>query len=441
MVELQVPDISPLIAFLPQFESLNGSISGSAALSGSLSEPVIDGGVELLHGNIVMSDLGLDLSDIYFLAETTDGLLYSIDGEMQSCAGGLTIDGSLNLGDDEAVSILNVNGDNFEFCNSATFQLTVSPDIQIRTQGRNIMITGDVSVPQADIRPAGGTGSGAISASPDQVIIDSSADEQALPLLINSEVNVHLGDQVRFTGFGLKTRLTGNLEITDPPRKPTLARGELQLVDGTFEAYGQSLDIEEGRIIYAGGPLYQPGIVFRAVRRPNRNVEVGFNVTGSVTSPQLEMFSFPAMSQAEQLSWLTTGRPLSALSSGESSSLTQTALALSLAGDSAIADRIGNRLGLDQFGIAASGAGFEGEQGGQSSLTIGKYLSPRLFISYAIGVFEPVNIFRAEFSLNNHWKLVTETDGVNNRGDIFYEIEKGSVSGNLPVEDENSELE
>jgi translocation and assembly module TamB len=153
------------------------------------------------------------------------------------------------------------------------------------------------------------------------------------------------------------------------------------------------------------------------------------------------MFSFPAMSQAEQLSWLTTGRPLSALSSGESSSLTQTALALSLAGDSAIADRIGNRLGLDQFGFAASGAGFEGEQGGQSSLTIGKYLSPRLFISYAIGVFEPVNIFRAEFSLNNHWKLVTETDGVNNRGDIFYEIEKGSVSGNLPVEDENSELE
>ena len=433
---LQVPDISPFIAFLPQLETLGGDISGFAILSGSLAEPSVSGRVELSQGNVVMSELGLDLSDIYLLAETQDGLLYDIDGGARSCAGEITADGSLNLDDSEPVSVLNIIGENFEFCNSATFQMTVSPTIQIRTRGRNIEILGDVSVSRADIRPASGASTSAITASRDQVVVDPNVAPQTLPLLINSEVNVRLGNAVRFSGFGLDTRLTGNLGISDPPGKPTLARGELQLVDGTFQAYGQRLEIEEGRLVYAGGPLTEPGIVLRAVRRPNRSVLVGLNVNGSLARPRLELFSEPDMSHAERLSWLTTGRALSELTGGESSSLSQAALALSLSGGNQVTTRIGNRLGLDQFGFSGSGGGFEGDSGGQSALTLGKYISPRLFISYAIGVFEPVNIFRAEFSINNNWKVVTETDGVNNRGDIFFEIEKGSVDGDIAVRDE-----
>jgi translocation and assembly module TamB len=55
---------------------------------------------------------------------------------------------------------------------------------------------------------------------------------------------------------------------------------------------------------------------------------------------------------------------------------------------------------------------------------IGKYLSPDLYVSYGLGLFEPVSTVRLEYTLDENWKLSTESSTFSSGGDIIYTIER-----------------
>ena len=57
-------------------------------------------------------------------------------------------------------------------------------------------------------------------------------------------------------------------------------------------------------------------------------------------------------------------------------------------------------------------------------LTIGKYLSPRLFLSYGVGLFQPGHFWRLQYDLSRRFKLQGES-GLNQGGDLLYTIETG----------------
>ena len=160
-----------------------------------------------------------------------------------------------------------------------------------------------------------------------------------------------LGDDVRIDGYGLTGRLGGAIEITEKPGEPTVATGELRVVEGVYEAYGQQLEIETGRVVFAGGPITEPGVDIRAVRRPAEGIVVGARVRGRLAAPELSLFSEPPMPQQEQLSYLVLGRPLDDASASESSAMSSAALALGLRGGNFVSERINKNLGLDSFGI------------------------------------------------------------------------------------------
>src|SRR3546814_16340731 len=80
---------------------------------------------------------------------------------------------------------------------------------------------------------------------------------------------------VRFEGFGLKSRLTGSVEAIEQPGIATRARGEINLVDGHYKAYGQDLTIETGKLIFSGGPVTEPALEVRATRKQTAAATVG----------------------------------------------------------------------------------------------------------------------------------------------------------------------
>ena len=133
-----------------------------------------------------------------------------------------------------------------------------------------------------------------------------------------------------------------------------------------------------------------PGLNIRAVRKlnPNSTIDdgqkVGLNVSGTAQRPVLTVFSNPVMEQSDALSYLITGKPLSEVKGGEGSMVNSAAQALGSAGGDLLAKRIGSRLGVDDIGVSSSDA-----LGGGSAFTVGKYLSPRLYLSYGVGLFEP----------------------------------------------------
>ncbi|MFX4335948.1 translocation/assembly module TamB domain-containing protein, partial [Acinetobacter baumannii] len=91
---------------------------------------------------------------------------------------------------------------------------------------------------------------------------------------------------------------------------------------------GQRLTIRRARLFFAG-PIDQPYLDIEAIRRVD-DVVAGLRLTGSAEQPTSAVFSEPAMSQEQALSYLVLGRPMS---TGEDSNmLGEAALALGLAG-------------------------------------------------------------------------------------------------------------
>ena len=126
------------------------------------------------------------------------------------------------------------------------------------------------------------------------------------------------------------------------------------------------------------------------------------------------------MTQQQQLSWLLLGRPLEQSSSSQDrSALSGAAMALGLGGGSFLAQGLQKGLGLDSISLGSD----PGESNEQARLTVGKYLSPKIFVSYGIGLFQPGNIFRLIYDLGRGFKLQTES-GVESGGDLLYTIER-----------------
>ncbi|MFB6261500.1 MAG: translocation/assembly module TamB domain-containing protein, partial [Thiohalorhabdaceae bacterium] len=144
--------------------------------------------------------------------------------------------------------------------------------------------------------------------------------------------------------------------------------------------------------------------------------------SGRLREPSFQLFSEPTMPQSEQLSWLVLGRSLENTSGGEHANLSRAALLLGARGGAKVAETVGTELGLDEVGLESQTS----ETGEQAALVLGKHLSPRLYVSYGIGLFDAVNTLRMEYTLSEHWQLVTESSTQQTGGDLFYTIETGN---------------
>jgi translocation and assembly module TamB len=146
---------------------------------------------------------------------------------------------------------------------------------------------------------------------------------------------------------------------------------------------------------------------------------VGINLRGTLRRPEATMFSNPAMSQSEIMSYLVLGRPSSSSSAGQNSALTNAALMIGMQQGTSIAGDIGKKLALDEAYIDA------GSDVGETSFVAGKYLSPKLYVSYATGLFEHTNTFRTRYSLSSRWTLQTESGTDASSTDLLYWFERG----------------
>lgn len=208
------------------------------------------------------------------------------------------------------------------------------------------------------------------------------------------DVDVEVGqDKLSFRGFGLSANLRGAVHIGDNLD----TRGELSLVDGRYRAYGQRLTIRRARLLLAG-PIDQPYLDIEAVRKTD-DVIAGIRLSGSAEQPTTQVFSEPAMSQEQALSYLVLGRPLG--STGEDNNmLAQAALGLGLAGSSDLTGSLAKSLGIDDFQLDTQGSG------ASTSVVASGNLTERLSLRYGVGVFEPANTIALRYLLSKSstWK-------------------------------------
>jgi translocation and assembly module TamB len=425
-ITTEIQDLAFIADLIPEVQELSGRLKGDIALAGSLASPLLKGRMALIEGTASLERPGLNLKDIRVeLSGEGDGGI-RLTAHTASEKGELNIDGTADLRGNATRADIKVKGENFRVINTLEAQVDASPDLTIALHGNRVDVGGEVVFPRAQIKLKTLPES-AVKVSDDQVIIKSGEQQKTNEKAgreMHARVRIALGNEVNFNGFGLNARIEGNILAVEKPGEPTTGSGELMIVDGEYRAYGQGLVIEKGRVLFAGGPINQPGLDVRAVRRPVKNILVGVLVRGNLRQPDFTLFSDPAMTQGNQLSYLVLGRPLGGTSGSEGSALSRAALALGLKGGNAVASKIGGKLGLDQFGVDSGEAGSDTSPE-QASFVVGKYLSPKLYVSYGLGLFDPISTLRLQYAISSRWELVTESSSAASGGDIIYTIETG----------------
>jgi translocation and assembly module TamB len=160
-----------------------------------------------------------------------------------------------------------------------------------------------------------------------------------------------LGDDFRVTGRGVDTRLAGSVLVTNAADGTPEITGLIHAVGGTFEAYGQRMNIERGELRFTGAPD-NPALDILAVR-PNMTQKVGVQVTGRAQSPHVELYSEAGLSEAETLSYVVLGR--SSSGSGAETAMLQRAATALLAGRSGTGKGLAGSLGLDDLSVSPDG--------------------------------------------------------------------------------------
>ena len=157
--------------------------------------------------------------------------------------------------------------------------------------------------------------------------------------------------------------------------------------------------------------INNPDLDIRAVRKGS-DYEAGIHLSGPANNPQALLFSVPAMSQENVLSYIILGRPLGQASSSDAAMLASAATSLGVSNGNAISEQIAGTFGLDSVE-------FSGEDPDTAAVQIGKYLSPKLYVGYGIGIFEPVSTVQLRYTLSKIWTLQAES-GTHSGVDLLY---------------------
>ncbi|MGF6135410.1 translocation and assembly module TamB [Pseudomonas sp. EB276 TE3739] len=398
-------DLSVARPFVPMVEKLTGRLNGSGTLSGGLLAPLVNGTVQLSDGEVSGAELPMELQNLQLTAAIA-GESVRLDGGWNS---GNTGRGSLNgnVAWGQALVVdLALKGTQLPVSVEPYAKLEMAPDLKISMAGDELKVAGKVLVPKGEITVRELPPS-TVKVSDDTIIVGAQTEEGKPPIAMKMDIDVIVGqDKLSFAGFGLTANLQGQVHIGDNMD----TRGELWLNDGRYRAYGQRLTVRRARLLFAG-PIDQPYLDIEAIRQTD-DVIAGIRLSGSAEQPTTQIFSEPAMSQEQALSYLVLGRPLS--TNGEDNNmLAQAALGLGLMGSAGVTSGLAKDLGIEDFQLDTQGSGND------TSVVASGNISEKLSLRYGVGVFEPASTIALRYKLSKK-VYVEAASGVASSLDIFY---------------------
>lgn len=411
-LRIDARELTFLELFSEDLAAPTGRLQGQLRLAGSDSAPALSGQARLAGFAAELPALGLKLAEGEIEFDGPPEGMARLSGSLRSGEGRLRVDGSVDLRDPQAPLQLSLEGERVTFASTPELYLIASPRLSLTYARSLLRVRGEVAVPEARVDLELLDGSASIS--PDVVVLDPVDPARDTTVPVDLDVRVTLGEEVRLRGFGLDGRMGGALALRQRPERSATASGTLD-VTGSYRAYGQALEIRRARLSYADSAFDDPSLDIRAERKFDE-VTVGVQVRGTARRPETTVTSAPAMDTSEALSWLVFGRPLRSTSGAESEQLDAAAMALG-AGGNLVAQQIGARLGLDEAGVA------ESRNLGGAALTVGKYLSPRLFISYGVSLVGTGQVVTLKYLLVRGFDISVES-GNENAASLNWRLER-----------------
>lgn len=412
-------DATLVNSFLSPGESAEGQWFGNLRFAGTLEEPLIYGRTGLFNAKLDSTKLPFEMlpSDIKL---TFNGNSSTLEGHLKTPQGEVALNGSADwrtIGEGKA--IVTTKGSNLRVTLPPDIEFDLTTDVTCEASSDLIKLDGAISIPWAKVSVSKLPAS-AVDVSDDAVRLDRPrAKKKAAgkPIPIESNLRIHIGDDVRVEAMGLKARLTGNLNVIQDNGTLGLT-GQISVPSGSFKAYGQDLLVRRGEFHFVGA-VANPLLDLEAIRNPDRTADdviAGIRVTGSVDSPQVAVFTDPAKSETEALSYLIRGEGLDPSGDSDNTMITSALINLGLSQGSHVFESLGDAVGI-------SGLGFETEGVGDSSqLVVSGYVLPGLKVKYGVGIFDSLATLTLRYRVIPRL-YVEAVSGVDQALDLLYSFE------------------
>ena len=422
-LDARLPSLAALQSYVPKWPGLKGQAIAKLEFSGTLEKPQITGFAAMRDAQVEIPMAGIQVQAIQAQAVMPlQGHDLLLEASASSGGGTLHLKAKVKgLLTSHPQATLQLIGKNFLAINLAMARVRVSPQLRVSADAKKIRVRGKVEVPRARIRIQR-LPSQAIPVSADVMIVGQHQEKSSSGPKLDLLIKIILGHKVTFDTFGLSGQLAGNLLLHQQSNQPTIANGTLDIIHGAFSGYGLDLPITKGVLNFAG-PVNNPGLNI-LIQRQTPTVTASLGITGTLQAPQTTISSQPALPQATALSWLLTGQGLNGASRADTGILLK---AITQLGIQNLSSRKGGPSLLSQI---EKGTGFSeiGVQGGstwqQSSLVLGRYLTPKLYIRYTTGLFQRLQHLELTYQLTKKISLQVQS-GATQAASVLYQINFG----------------
>ncbi len=319
-LRLNSTELGQLAALLPLLEDPTGRFAIDLDLAGTLAEPSLRGQLRLQNGALTIPDWGLRLQDVNITASADGSDTLRLQAGLRSDEGQARLVGTLAFPTwtDWRLNA-RLDGDRLELVDNPTARILASPNLTLSVEPGAVDVKGKLLIPSARLTPIiGKLSEGVNNVSADTVIVNPRKPKENNPnerkWRSTGQISLVLGDDVDLKIADFKSRLGGSVLITQTPQEVMpVGKGELYILDGSYKAYGQHLEIDKGYVVFANQRIDNPTLDIKAVRRifgDEPVKEAGVYIGGTLQSPRLSLFSDPPVEERKILSYLTLGTSL-----------------------------------------------------------------------------------------------------------------------------------
>lgn len=463
-IDLNFKDLNFLSQLFPDVKHNKGTFYTQLKISGLINKPLFNLTLNLQQASLDIPDLGLNLKNINYQLHTHKNNLIGT-GQIQSGKGSLALQTSTDLLKPNLPTLIDLQGKDVTIIHNPEYQITATPKLKIHANIQQIETDGYILFPKARIK-INPKNNNLIELSNDIVFAGDKKKTFTFPFVLKNTIKLEAGDDIHLQYQGLNTKLKGSLTINQDSDHPLLATGQLKLFPGEYSYYGQSLKLKPNASLnFANTPINNPVVNITASRNililpvstadtsteiksklgssnfiqsamsssqsiPTQ-LEVGLHVTGTLQNLHIILFADPSniiRSQLDMLSYLITGQASNQLSAASTQLLLNAAANLGSEKNNIgrLISKVQQKIGLDQLTIGSKPIFNPTTNSLQqnTSLIVGKNLSPKLNVSYSLGLLDQISILEINYLLNKNFSLQTTSSNFANGLDLLYKLEK-----------------
>jgi autotransporter translocation and assembly factor TamB len=403
---LDLKDIASLIPL--KNTTIRGNAHVSVEAKNTLNQPDISGDLRLRNGSYKNTVIGADYHDIQFSASIRDSIL-NIEGlTAQTRKGNLDLSGYLSLRDLNSPEMnrldLALKSNNFQLLESNSIELNFNSDLKLTGSMGKPDFGGSITVNRSKLNiDYLGESMSQKTDNPDLPLLtraiadtipenatsrDSSKVSSAFPgeeiyKNLTGEAVVDIPGNTWVTGKDMNFEIEGTVRAVKAAEGISLF-GDLNIKRGYYKIYGRSFDFSKGAITFTGGTEMNPEVDFEIIYK-FRDIEKELRqlrllIKGKMLQPQITfMLDDETIEEKDAISYIIFGRSVNQLGEGEREKMSTENLALGTAFtqlSSVVKDVLQESAGIDVFEVSG------GENWKSGNVTIGKYITNKLFLSY-----------------------------------------------------------